>query len=68
MDLFHAFALLFLASAGLLVGLSLLVVSHKAMRDRRTWALWTVLRPQTGWGEMTRVGFEARAEPVPDAL
>jgi hypothetical protein len=34
-DLFHAFALLFLASAGLLVGLSLLVVSRKAMRDRR---------------------------------
>jgi HEAT repeat protein len=34
-DLFHAFALLFLASVGLLVGLSLLVVSRKAMRDRR---------------------------------
>ena len=28
----------------------------------RTKALWTVLRPDTGWGEMTRVGF---SEPVP---
>ncbi len=28
----------------------------------RTWALWTVLRPGTGWGEMARVGF---GEPVP---
>ena len=28
----------------------------------RTKALWTVLRPETGWGEMTRVGF---SEPVP---
>jgi len=28
----------------------------------RTKALWTVLRPNTGWGEMTRVGF---SEPVP---
>ena len=24
--------------------------------------LWTVLRPETGWGEMTRAGF---GEPVP---
>jgi hypothetical protein len=90
-DLFHAFALLFLASAGLLVGLSLLVVSRKAMRDRResasarlrrryrralenfgyrqwlalvrTRALWTVMRPETGWGEMTRVGFSEPATP-----
>ena len=28
----------------------------------RTKALWTVLRPDTGRGEMTRVGF---SEPVP---
>jgi hypothetical protein len=28
----------------------------------RTRALWTVLRPETGWGEMTRVGF---SEPSP---
>ena len=28
----------------------------------RTKALWIVLRPETGWGEMTRVGF---SEPVP---
>ena len=28
----------------------------------RTKALWTVLRPDTGSGEMTRVGF---SEPVP---
>ncbi len=28
----------------------------------RTKALWTVLRPDTGWGEMTRVGF---SEPIP---
>jgi cellulose synthase/poly-beta-1,6-N-acetylglucosamine synthase-like glycosyltransferase len=28
----------------------------------RTKALWTVLRPETGWGEMTRLGF---SEPVP---
>jgi hypothetical protein len=28
----------------------------------RTKALWTVLRPDTGGGEMTRVGF---SEPLP---
>jgi hypothetical protein len=28
----------------------------------RTRALWTVLRPSTGWGDMARVGF---GEPVP---
>jgi hypothetical protein len=28
----------------------------------RTRALWTVLRPDAGWGEMTRVGF---SEPIP---
>jgi cellulose synthase/poly-beta-1,6-N-acetylglucosamine synthase-like glycosyltransferase len=31
----------------------------------RTRALWTVLRPHSGWGEMTRVGF---SEPVAQGI
>ena len=35
MDLFQAFALLFAGTVALLIGLALLVVSRKALRDRR---------------------------------
>jgi hypothetical protein len=34
----------------------------------RTRALWTVLRPDTGWGDMTRVGFSEPAAAVAQGI